>query len=122
MSNPWVDVGKRYSEGDQVSGTVEQVAKFGVFLTLEPGLSGLLPFSSLSLPAGSNPRRLYSPGHEMQVVIASVDVKKRRLSLAPPGARLEGTRNDYRNYKQKQHETGSGLNAMAAAFGKLNQS
>ena len=119
--NPWSDMQDRYSEGSNVTGTVEQIAKFGVFVMLEPGITGLLPFSTLSLPAGANPRRLYRPGQELSVLIDSIDRKKRRISLAPTGSRLEGTRADYRNYQRQQSETGGSLNAMEAAFSKLRQ-
>lgn len=119
-SNPWQELGSRYSEGTEIKGTVEQVARFGVFVQLEPGLTGLLPFSTLSLPDGVNPQRAYRPGQEMSVLIGEIDTKRRRISLMPAGSRLEGTKADLRDY-QKRQRGGTSLNAMASAFAKLQR-
>lgn len=119
-SDPWKDLGKQYVEGAEVEGKVEQVSRFGIFVELEPGLTGLLPMSAVKLPEGGLARRTYPPGREIKVVIESIDRKRRRLGLAPPGSQLVGTKTDYKKYRQRQRES-SGLNVMAAAFAKLQQ-
>ncbi len=119
-SDPWKDLGKQYVEGAEVEGKVEQVSRFGIFVELEPGLTGLLPMSAVKLPEGGLARRTYPPGREIKVVIESVDRKRRRLGLAPPGSQLVGTKTDYKKYRQRQKES-TGLNVMAAAFAKLQQ-
>ncbi len=119
-SDPWRDLGKQYVEGAEVEGTVEQVSRFGIFVELEPGLTGLLPMSAVTLPEGNQASRAYPPGREIKVVIESVDRKRRRLGLAPPGSQLVGTKTDYKKYRQRQKQSG-GLNAMAAAFARLQQ-
>ena len=119
-SDPWKDLGKQYVEGAELEGKVEQVSRFGIFVELEPGLTGLLPMSAVKLPEGGLARRTYPPGREIKVVIESIDRKRRRLGLAPPGSQLVGTKTDYKKYRQRQKES-SGLNVMAAAFAKLQQ-
>ena len=119
-SDPWKDLGKQYVEGAEVEGKVEQVSRFGIFVELEPGLTGLLPMSAVKLPEGGLARRTYPPGREIKVVIESIDRKRRRLGLAPSGSQLVGTKTDYKKYRQRQKES-SGLNVMAAAFAKLQQ-
>ncbi|HVS14280.1 MAG TPA: S1 RNA-binding domain-containing protein [Thermoanaerobaculia bacterium] len=119
-SNPWADVRSRYGEGAEVEGQVEQVARFGVFVEIEPGLTGLLPFSALPESHGPRPPRQFQPGEKLQVVIDAIDTKRRRISLAPLGSTLEGTKSDYRDYQKKQ-TSGSGLGALAAAFEKLHE-
>lgn len=119
-SDPWKDLGKQYVEGAEVEGKVEQVSRFGIFVELEPGLTGLLPMSAVKLPEGGLARRTYPPGREIKVVIESIDRKRRRLGLAPPGSQLVGTKTDYKKYRQRQKDS-SGLNVMAAAFAKLQQ-
>jgi small subunit ribosomal protein S1 len=120
QSNPWADVKSRYGEGAEVEGRVEQVARFGVFVELEPGLTGLLPFSSLPETQGPRPPRQFQPGEKLQVIVDAIDTKRRRISLAPVGSRLEGTKSDYRDYQKKQTSS-TGLGALAAAFEKLQQ-
>ena len=119
--NPWANLHERYTEGDQIEGEVEQIAKFGIFILLEPGLTGLLPFSALNLPAGARPQRLYAPGQTVKLQIDSIDTKRRRLSLAPLGSKLEGTKSDLKNYLSQQKSESTGLNAMAQAFAKMRQ-
>ncbi len=118
--DPWKDLGKQYVEGAEVEGKVEQVSRFGIFVELEPGLTGLLPMSAVKGADGNLARRAYHPGREIKVMIESIDRKRRRLGLAPPGSQLGGTKTDYKKYRQRQKES-SGLNVMAAAFAKLQQ-
>jgi small subunit ribosomal protein S1 len=119
QSNPWSDIKSRYTEGNEVNGKVEQVARFGVFVELEPGLTGLLPFSSLPEIQGPRPARQFRPGDPLEVVIDAIDIKRRRISLAPVGSRLEGTKTDYKDYQKKA--SSGGLGALAAAFEKIQQ-
>ena len=66
--------------------------------------------------------RRYRPGTQVEVVVDSIEAKRKRISLALPGAKLEGTKADLKEYQQRQSETTSpSLNAMAAAFAKLKQ-
>ena len=118
--DPWKSLGSQYVEGAEVEGKVEQVSRFGIFVQLEPGLTGLLPMSAVKGADGNLARRAYHPGREIKVMIESIDRKRRRLGLAPPGSQLGGTKTDYKKYRQRQKES-SGLNVMAAAFAKLQQ-
>ena len=119
--DPWKDLGEQYVEGAEVEGRVEQVSRFGIFVELEPGLTGLLPMSAVNLPDGNQAHRAYPPGRQLKVVIESIDRKRRRLGLAPPGSQLVGTKADYKHYRQRQPDSKK-LNVMAAAFAKLQQS
>jgi small subunit ribosomal protein S1 len=119
--DPWDGVRKRFSEGEVVRGTVEKVAPFGAFVTLEPGLTGLLPTASLSLPRGSSLARVFPPGKEISVQILAVDPRRKRISLAPEGSKTEGSRADFESFK-KQGDSGDGFNALAAALEKARRS
>lgn len=121
-SDPWKGVEERYPEGDVVTGTVEEIAPFGVFIHLEPGLTGLLPNSEMSLPRGTHPGRVYPPGSEVRVQVGRVEAKRKRITLLPEGAKVEGSRTDYKDFKKKTEEKlGSGMPTLAAAFEKLKQ-
>ena len=119
--NPWADIATKYEEGQEIEGQVEQVAKFGVFVLLEPGVSGLLPFSATKANPGMRPQRLYNAGETLKVQIASIDRGRKRISLALPGSKLEGTRADLKEYQQRENTSTAGMGAMAAAFAKLQQ-
>ena len=119
-NDPWKNLGEQYVEGAEVEGRVEQVSRFGIFVELEPGLTGLLPMSAIALPDGNQAHRAYPPGRQLKVIIESIDRKRRRLGLAPPGSQLVGTKADYKHYRKRQPDSKS-LNVMAAAFAKLQQ-
>jgi small subunit ribosomal protein S1 len=121
-SDPWRKVEERYPEGEAVTGTVEEIAPFGVFINLEPGLTGLLPSSEMGLPRGTHAGRVYPPGSEVKVQVSRVEAKRKRITLVPEGAKVEGSRTDFRDFKKKTQETlGSGMPTLAAAFEKLKQ-
>lgn len=121
-ANPWQGILDRFPVGSVVSGTVERLAPFGAFIELEPGLTGLLPFSSLGGPPGANPRRQYHAGREVKVKILSIDKGKKRISLGTETSTAEGSEVDYREYMKSQRTAPStGLNSLAAAFAKLKE-
>ena len=121
-ADPWKGVQERFQEGQAVKGKVEQATKFGFFVELEPGLTGLLPFSEVSTPPGRRKENMYHPGQSVNVQVLGIDVKRRRISLGSETSRVEGSQTDYRAYlKRQQRDTGPGLNALAAAFEKLRQ-
>ncbi|MEM7352987.1 MAG: S1 RNA-binding domain-containing protein [Acidobacteriota bacterium] len=121
-TNPWHGVGDRYPIGELTKGTVERLASFGVFIQLEPGLTGLLPFSLLGgSGAPGNPRRQYHAGKEVSVRVLSIDRDRKRISLGTEQSKAEGNQQDYREYVRRKKETTGGLNAMAAAFAKLKE-
>lgn len=121
-SDPWKGVEERYPEGELVTGTVEEIAPFGVFVNLEPGLTGLLPNSEMNLPRGTHAGRVYPPGSEVKVLISRIEAKRKRISLVPEGAQVEGSRTDFKEFKKKtQEKLGSGMPTLAAAFEKLKQ-
>lgn len=84
LPNPWDAVLANYPTGSVHQGTVARIAPFGAFVTLEPGVDGLLHISRLS--AG---RKLHSPGEvlevgqEVTVKVESVDLEQKRIALAP---------------------------------------
>ncbi|HQP93521.1 MAG TPA: S1 RNA-binding domain-containing protein [Thermoanaerobaculia bacterium] len=122
-TDPWREVGQKYPEGALVDGKVEKIASFGVFIELEPGLTGLLPVSETGLPRGASLGKAYPPGKQVKLQIAAVDVKRRRISLALEGKTLEGSRADYQAYLRRSREaSGQGFGPMAAALRKLRES
>ncbi len=124
--NPWKDVSDRYPEGELVTGKVERLADFGAFIELEPGLTGLLPFSVVG--GVGNPKRQFQVGKEVKVKVLAIDRDKKRISLGTEASKAEGSIQDYKEYMKSQgrpadktsgSSSGSGLNAMAAALAKL---
>lgn len=123
VGDPWRDATGKYPEGAIVEGTVEKIAQFGVFIELEPGVTALLPGSETGLPRGASLGKAYPTGKKVRLQVASVDLKRRRISLALEGKTLEGSRADYQAYLKKSRETAArGLGPMAAALRKMRES
>ena len=78
----------------------------------------------MGLPREAIPARAYPKGKQVRVQVMGVDPKRRRISLAPEGSQIEGTRGDYQAYQKQQRreaEAAGGLNALAAALSKLKR-
>ncbi len=120
--NPWKEDYKRFPAGSVVEGKVQKAASFGAFIELEPGLTGLLPTSAMSLPRDSSPARAYPPGRSVKVQIVSVDPRRQRMALALEGSSVEGSQRDYQEYARSQKkEADQGFNALASAFRKMEE-
>ena len=120
--DPWKEIHDRFPDGSVVTGKVEKTTSFGAFIELEPGLTGLLPASVISLPRDASLARVYPPGKQVQVQIVSVDSRRQRISLTLEGSALEGSRSDYKAYVRDHRDTEptQGFNALADAFRKLD--
>ncbi len=119
--DPWKDLADRFPQGAVVKGKVEKANQIGAFIELAPGLTGLLPAKSMSIPRETTPARAYPPGKEVSVQIVSIDPRRQRISLALEGSGLEGSRNDYKEYQRQTSAAGSsgGFNALASAFRRI---
>lgn len=117
--DPWRDIAERLPEGSEVTGVVEKTERFGALIEIEPGLTGLLPTSQMSLPRDTSPNRAFPPGRRVEVQIVSVDPRRRRISLAPKGTRTGGSRADVEAYKESEASDSGGFNALEAAFRKV---
>ncbi len=93
--DPWERIEMRYQEGQTVEGTVENCADFGVFVELEPGLSGLIPMSELGIDRGTDPRSVFNPGDSITLKLMTVDPERRRISLSVRALKREQERQEY---------------------------
>jgi len=85
--DPWQNAAALFAEGNVQTGTVVRLTEFGAFVSLAPGIDGLLHISRLG--AGrriSHPREVVKEGEEIEVKIDSIDLEKKRISLSLPRA------------------------------------
>ena len=61
-----------------MQGTVEQNTKFGFFVNLAEGITGLLPFGNVA----QEKKESIKVGAPLEVTIESVDTERRRISLS----------------------------------------
>lgn len=86
--DPWEGLRSKYAAGTRHKGTVARIQPFGVFVTLEQGLDGLIAMPDLSIKRIEKPEDVVKEGQEIEVVVASMDPSTKRIALhpAPPEA------------------------------------
>ncbi|MDC7222462.1 MAG: 30S ribosomal protein S1 [Spirochaetales bacterium] len=109
--DPWEDAAAKYREGSIHKGKVARIADFGAFVTLEPGLDGLVHVSELATEKRNvRPRDVLEMGEEIRVRILSIDRGSKRISLKHVGEGEEDT--DYSSYSPES--SGETYNPFAA--------
>ena len=123
LENPWDTVEEKYTPASVHSGTVSRLAQFGAFVTLEPGIDGLLHISRLGSGRRINhPREVLEAGQDITVKIDSVDLEKKRISLIPEDytARAEEEKAAKKEYTSSKGSKESTSQSMGT-FGDLLQ-
>ncbi|MGB8467550.1 MAG: S1 RNA-binding domain-containing protein, partial [Candidatus Babeliales bacterium] len=82
QDNPWKKLHERFKVGDHVKGTISNIADFGIFVQILPGIDGLVHISDLSWTDHiHHPSDMYKKGDEVEAVILSIDEDNKRVSL-----------------------------------------
>ena len=100
-TDPWDGIETRLAEGAVVSGEVENVAPFGVFVHLAPGLTGLIPNSETGLPHGTPVAKSFAGGQKVEVKVIGLDKSRRRISLSVAGAKAEADKVDVKRFREE---------------------
>ncbi len=80
--NPWELVAEKYPPGTVIDGKVRNLASYGAFVEIEPGVDGLLHVSDLSWTKKvTHPNELIKKGDTIKCVVLEVDQGKQRVSL-----------------------------------------
>ncbi len=89
-SDPWDNIFSHHRSGEIVEGVVTGVKRYGAFIEIERGLTGLLHSSRLpSWARKLDVLDLFWPGDHARVKISRIDEKSRRIDLS-----MEGTQRD----------------------------
>lgn len=105
--DPWAGIARKYRTGQAVEGTVEKHENFGIFVSLEPGISALLPKSRIRESASPGRIEKARPGDTIPVVIENVNVEERKISVGPGDAQDEGEWRRFVPGKDKNEGMGS---------------
>jgi len=120
ISDPWENVNQRYPVGKVVEGVVDHGGAPGIFVQIEPGLTGLVPNSEITVPPGADPSKAFAPGEKLVVRVMSVDPGRKRISLSHDAAKAAAERDEYVKFMddQKGSDSSEGKSAMALALEK----
>ena len=94
--------------GARVKGRVERHEKFGVFVFLAPGRSGLMPLAETGLPFGADAARAFPVGSEVEVVVLDVDPAGRRIRVSKKAVEQQAEAQELRDYAARSQPASSG--------------
>jgi small subunit ribosomal protein S1 len=99
QGDPWLEVTDKFSVGQVIKGTLEKKEKFGYFVSLAPGITGLLPKSKISEAENPGLIEQLNVGNSFSVTVAEIHPRDRKIVLAPGNAKDDGA---WKNYAQAE--------------------
>ena len=80
--DPWLAFPEKYPPGTRLRGSVRNLTSFGAFIEVEPGIDGLVHVSDMSWTKRvQHPSEVVHKNDEIDVIVLSVDVNNKRISL-----------------------------------------
>jgi small subunit ribosomal protein S1 len=103
--------------GARLTGKVERHEKYGVFVFLAPGQTGLIHLSETGVDRGGDLKKTFPLGSEIEVIVLEVDPAGRRIQLSRKAALEAGERREVREYAEQQGKVQSeGFGSLADKF------
>lgn len=100
--------------GARVKGKVERHEKFGVFVFLGPGRTGLIPMSETNVPREGDVAKALPVGSEVEVIVLEIEEPPgRRIRLSIKGIQDASEAAEVREYHERESAT------TDTAFGSL---
>ncbi|NRT56537.1 30S ribosomal protein S1 [Sphaerotilus uruguayifluvii] len=99
--DPWLGVSRRYPSGTRLFGKVTNIADYGAFVEIEPGIEGLVHVSEMDWTNKNvAPSKVVSLGDEVEVMVLEIDEDKRRISLGMKQCRANPWDEFAQNFKR----------------------
>ena len=103
--DPWINIDEKYDLGKPVEGTLEKKERFGYFVALEPGITGLLPRSKIQNSQEPASFDKLKQGDRIRVIVEEINESDRRITLGPGDSADE---DEWRQFaKESQTSMGS---------------
>ena len=84
--------------GAIVTGKVERHEKFGVFVFLSPGRTGLMPFAETGVERDADMLKAFPVGSDIEVVVLEIDAASRRIRLSRKAVAEQREQAELREY------------------------
>lgn len=82
QSHPWDSLDEEIQVGSKVTGRIVNVADYGAFLEIKPGVEGLIHVSEMSWSQHlRNPQEFMNVNDEISAVVLTLDRQERKMSL-----------------------------------------
>ena len=83
LSDPWLEVTKKFPVGSQITGPVTKLMAFGAFVEMEPGIEGLVHISEITADRRLNhPSEMLHAGQVVKAQVLAIDTEKRQVKLS----------------------------------------
>lgn len=100
--------------GARLKGKVERHEKFGVFVFLAPGRTGLIPLSETGISREEDIRRTLPVGADVEVVVLEIEPSGRRIRLSVKAIQDAHEAAEVREYTEREDATPSeGFGSLA---------
>jgi small subunit ribosomal protein S1 len=111
---PGAQIESTVAVGAMLTGTVERVEPFGVFVRLGPGQTGLVPNAELGTARGSDHRKAFPIGSELKVLVLDIEEGGRRIRLSHAQALAQEERAESQAYLDTAAKKGGGFGMTLA--------
>jgi small subunit ribosomal protein S1 len=91
--------------GARLTGKVERHEKFGVFVFLAPGRTGLIPLKETGVAREADVARTFPVGSEVEVAVLEVDPSGRRIRLSRKEVLDAKEKDEVREYTERKTDT-----------------
>ncbi len=99
--------------GAQLTGKVERHEKFGIFVFLAPGRTGLIPLSETGVAKESEIPRAFPVGADVEVIVLEADPSGRRIRLSAKAVTEAREAEEVREWKERQATPAAGFGTLA---------
>lgn len=106
---PGAQVESTLAVGNVLTGTVERVEPFGIFVRLGPGQTGLIPNAELGTARGTDARKTFAAGSEVKVIVLAIEEGGRRIRLSREKALAHEEQAETEAYLRDSAKKGDGF-------------
>ena len=98
------EISGKYSQGDELEGTISGLVDFGVFIKLADGTEGLVHISEIGWGLVEDPRKLFKLGEKVRVKV--IEIKDGKISLSLKALKENPWKDAEKRYKKGDKVTG----------------
>ena len=102
LGDPWTGISTKYEINSIVQGKLEKKERFGLFINLEPGITGLMPASNIKNAAKPEGFDKLKPGDSVSIMIQAVDEEQRRITFTSVDQKEGDNWKQFANSKKSQ--------------------
>jgi len=99
--------------GARLTGKVERYEKFGVFVFLAPGRTGLIPMSETGVAKEGDVQRAFPVGADVEVIVLEVDPSGRRIRLSAKAVMEAREAEEVREWAERKVPPAEGFGTLA---------